>query len=141
MVDWKNPEQVREYKRKFYLKNKRKILAARRAYYYANRETAIEKSVEWNKRNRLRRNHKGRIRYRANRDHYLAKAQNYNEANRTKINERSKKWVARNKKKRRIISQRTRFKAKYGEFWFAAMAAWETRKFLNNLRGPYGIER
>jgi len=91
-MDWKDPEQVREYrrayKRVYYQKNKEKINEYRRKYYQKNKE----KFREVTKKNKEKFSEYYKEYYQNSKE----KRTEYNKNNKDKIKERKKKWKENN---------------------------------------------
>jgi len=68
-MDWNDPEQVREYDRAYYQKNKEKILEQKRTYYQKNNEKIKEKKKAYGKEWYLKNKEKKRKYHQENKDH------------------------------------------------------------------------
>jgi len=69
LMDWNDPEQVREYDRAYYQKNKEKILEQKRTYYQKNNEKIKEKKKAYGKEWYLKNKEKKRKYHQENKDH------------------------------------------------------------------------
>ena len=89
-MDWKDPDQVREYKSGWYKKNKEKVDAYKRAYYQENKEKVSAYNKEYHQENK---------------EKISERAKKYREKNREKFIEYSKEYYQNNKEKFREYHQ------------------------------------
>jgi len=89
-MDWKDPDQVREYKSGWYKKNREKVDAYKRAYYQENKEKVSAYNKEYHQENK---------------EKISERAKKYREKNREKFIEYSKEYYQNNKEKFREYHQ------------------------------------
>ena len=121
-MDWKDPEQVRAYKRKYYHSNKEKLSAYNSEYYQKNKEQIKEREKEYGLKNKKRveaynseyyQNNKENIRvgqrkyYQNNKEGLKVSHSEYYQKNKERLIAYTKEYHSNNKEK--VLAQRKEY--------------------------------